>query len=79
MSASQDDGQGQELYFELYLKPETLRFVLHALGHYEKYRQDGIKYLREKWGENARTAFVEGERDKAVAAIKAIRDQCLLD
>jgi hypothetical protein len=70
---------GQELYFDLTLTSASVRFIMGLLENHRKYREDGITLLREKWGNDARTGFVEGEMLKAQRAMDEITSQCLLD
>ena len=74
MASTQED-----LYYELALSEGSVRFIMALLENQRKYREDGIVLLRQKFGEDARTGFVEGELGKAVRAMDEIRSQCLLD
>lgn len=71
--------QDEQLYYEVYLTPQTVRFILGLLESHRRYREDGIVLLREKWGADARTGFVEGEMAKAATAIDEIKSWCKLD
>lgn len=71
--------EGEQLYFEVWLTPQTVRFILNLLEAHRRYREEGITLLREKWGDQARTGFVEGEMTKAATAIDEIKSWCRLD
>lgn len=68
-----------DLYFDLTLTEGTVRFIAGLLEGHRTYRTEGIRLLRERFGEGARTGFVENELAKAERALQEIRDQCLLD
>ena len=70
---------GEQLYFEVWLTPLTVRFILNLLEAHRRYREDGITLLRERYGDEARTGFVEGEMAKAQTAINEITSWCQLD
>jgi len=69
----------EELYFDLALTEGSVRFIMALLENQRQYREDGIVLLRQRFGEDARTGFVESELGKAVRAMEEIRSQCLLD
>lgn len=74
MASTQED-----LYYELALSEGSVRFIMALLENQRKYREDGIVLLRQRFGEDARTGFVESELGKAVRAMEEIKSQCLLD
>jgi len=69
----------EDLYYELALSEGSVRFIMALLENQRKYREDGIVLLRQRFGEDARTGFVESELGKAVRAMEEIKSQCLLD